>query len=261
MSDARLRELQRRYQGAGTPEEAFALLRAALRGGTVTSERARCAAALGDPVARRLELEPWPGDPWGDGLAALDEGALRRFACDCAEQVLPAWQAYRAGDDAPAAAIAAARRFAAGELDPAALQVAWAEARRAAAEAAAALGPEAPATRAVQAARLLARGGPFDPAAALAVAEEAARTARLPLAPGNPVHDAQRARLIDYLLARGTALREAPPALPTYSPSFRFGVGDRLRHPRFGEGVVRRADARRIEVEFEDASRVLAHGV
>ncbi len=263
MADDRLLLLARRYRTTGQLEDEIAFLRAWVRTGADASRRARCAAALGDATAARLGLEPWPEaeDPWSAGLVLLAPLALRRFACDCAEQVLPRWRAHRAGDEGPRAAIAAARGFAAGEVSAAALSAAWTEVRAAWREAEAALGADAPAVCAARSACCVARGGEADPSLVQEATEHAARTARQPRAPGNPVHDWQRARLADYLLDRGTApAEEAEPPLPTYSPRFTFGEGDRLRHPRFGEGVVRQASARQMEVEFEDGLRTLAQG-
>jgi hypothetical protein len=46
-----------------------------------------------------------------------------------------------------------------------------------------------------------------------------------------------------------------------YSPRVRFAVGDRLRHPTFGDGVVRELLAdRKIAVAFGDGPRTLVHG-
>jgi len=48
---------------------------------------------------------------------AMGPRAIRLFAADCAEHVLHLWTAKYPGDDRPARAIEAARRFAHGEID------------------------------------------------------------------------------------------------------------------------------------------------
>ena len=103
------------------------------------------------PVACLVELS---GDvqPHGDPvdkyaastrklLAAVNiESELRLFTADCAERVLPIYEAEYPGDDRPRRAIEAARGFVRGEIDEVALGAAWAAAwaaARAAARAAA----------------------------------------------------------------------------------------------------------------------------
>src|SRR3990167_7392296 len=74
---------------------------------------------------------------------AWNEQSARLFAADCAEHVLPVWEAYT-DDDRPRLAIAAARAYARGEIDleeldaarAAAEDAAWAAARAAAGAAA-----------------------------------------------------------------------------------------------------------------------------
>jgi Immunity protein Imm5 len=62
----------------------------------------------------------------------ISEQDLRLFAADCAEHVLPIWQAEYPDDERPAKAIEAARQFARGEIDNAAHYAAGAAARDAA---------------------------------------------------------------------------------------------------------------------------------
>ena len=45
-----------------------------------------------------------------------------------------------------------------------------------------------------------------------------------------------------------------------YAPKGRFAAADLIDHAKFGLGVVRRAEATKIEVIFRDAMRTLAHG-
>jgi hypothetical protein len=66
----------------------------------------------------------------------LDDVALRLFAADCAERVLPVFLKVRPDDDRPAQAIQAARQFAHGEITAAAGAAAGAAARAAAWDAA-----------------------------------------------------------------------------------------------------------------------------
>ena len=66
-------------------------------------------------------------------IAAVDlTVALRLFAADCAEKVLPIFEKERPNDDRPRKAIEAARAYAGGEIDAAAVAAAWAAGRDAA---------------------------------------------------------------------------------------------------------------------------------
>jgi hypothetical protein len=65
------------------------------------------------------------------GQVAERDRFARRFACDCAERVLPLFEQARPDDPRPREAIATARRFAAGEATPDELAAAWDAARAA----------------------------------------------------------------------------------------------------------------------------------
>ena len=58
-------------------------------------------------------------------LPGWNATTARRFAADCAEHVLPIWDAAYPTDDRPRAAIAAARASARGEIGAQALAAAW----------------------------------------------------------------------------------------------------------------------------------------
>lgn len=51
-----------------------------------------------------------------------------------------------------------------------------------------------------------------------------------------------------------------PESARRYVPKERFSAGELIDHAKFGLGVVRRAEATKIEVIFRDATRTLAHG-
>lgn len=51
-----------------------------------------------------------------------------------------------------------------------------------------------------------------------------------------------------------------PESARRYKPADRFAAGEVIDHAKFGLGVVRRAEASKIEVMFRDATRTLAHG-
>lgn len=54
----------------------------------------------------------------------------------------------------------------------------------------------------------------------------------------------------------------APTDFIKYDPKRTFGVGDLLRHTKFGDGVVTQVlDARKVEVLFRDEPRKLAQGI
>ena len=61
-------------------------------------------------------------------VEAWNERTARRFACDCAERVLPIFERARPGDNRPRAAIETARRFANGAAAREELSAAWAAA-------------------------------------------------------------------------------------------------------------------------------------
>jgi hypothetical protein len=64
--------------------------------------------------------------------------------------------------------------------------------------------------------------------------------------------------------AKPTGLRlEVDPSRPlrSYCSTDCYAVGDRIQHPRFGDGVVDRvAGAGKVQVCFPDGHRVLVHG-
>ena len=108
-------------------------------------------------------------------IGHLNARALRHFAADCAERVLPIFEKARPGDDRPRKAIQAARDYAEGRIPPAALAAAG-DAARAAAEAAARAAAETAAGAAAEAAAGDAAGAAAW-AAARAAAWAAARAA------------------------------------------------------------------------------------
>lgn len=87
MSDAHLRELERRWRESGSVEDEAALLRERLRGGAISPQALARAADMNHPAARLAtgrpgpaphdrELDPLPGDPcvrcWQGTLADTD---------------------------------------------------------------------------------------------------------------------------------------------------------------------------------------------
>jgi len=58
-------------------------------------------------------------------VTTWDEQSARLFAADCAEQVLPLFEAAHPGDDRPRRCIEVARRFARGEASQQELDAAW----------------------------------------------------------------------------------------------------------------------------------------
>ena len=117
---------------------------------------------------------------WNDRVARL-------FAADCAERVLPLFEAQCPGDDRPRLAIQAARAYANGEIDAAA----WAAARAAAWAAARYAARAAARAAAWDAAWAAARDAAWD--AARATARAAARDA---------ARDWQGQRILDYAHGR-----------------------------------------------------------
>lgn len=73
-----------------------------------------------------------------------------------------------------------------------------------------------------------------------------------------------RADLVAWALGEALpAVAPAPgPALPAraYAPGERFTVGDRVAHPKFGEGRVTRTTRDKVEIAFADGPRTLVHG-
>ena len=129
MSDARLRELERRWREGRDPQDArrwvhelaragaspAEVLLARQEAGLLAPERLAAAAALGDPAARQaLEAGP-PGPP--DLLAALTpvirlgQEACVRAALAAARAVLPAFEERLASEPRPRRALAAAEAW------------------------------------------------------------------------------------------------------------------------------------------------------
>jgi len=103
MSDERLRELQRRWQESGAPEDGAALLRARLRGGSVTPARLALLAHLGEPAAVLVLGEDAP-DPipsasgWIDALGRFELEAHVRAAVAAAVRLRPSYERGHPGD-------------------------------------------------------------------------------------------------------------------------------------------------------------------
>jgi hypothetical protein len=136
VSDQRLRELERRWTETGAVTDEAAYLRERVRVGDLTPERLELAARCGHAGAQAAvdgDAGP-PGDARDAFVVAVDalsEGPRRRFACDCAERVLPRWSMLFPQDARPQEAIAVARRYAAGLATDAALEEARSAAERA----------------------------------------------------------------------------------------------------------------------------------
>lgn len=113
---------------------------------TITFREARAAGAC-DGSCRRMrgakpgwgDVRPFPVEEVLDllglddalwALFVVDEPVWRLLACEFAERVLPAWEAYAPADTRPRDAIQAARRYARGEVEAApaagAARAAWA---------------------------------------------------------------------------------------------------------------------------------------
>ncbi|MCO5170330.1 MAG: hypothetical protein M9894_28675 [Planctomycetes bacterium] len=79
MSDARLRDLERRWRETGDPDDGAVWLRARLRAGDLDRDRLDLAAYCGHPAAQRLsDRRPPPGDAWdwGEGLVLAEVAPL-----------------------------------------------------------------------------------------------------------------------------------------------------------------------------------------
>jgi len=139
-------------------------------------------------------------------VGIADEKALRLFAADCAEHVLPLYEKRYPDDAGPREAIAAARRFARGEITEAEMRVKRNAASDAAASDAAARAAAYAAARAAAyaAARAAAYAAAADAAYAAAAAAHAAAYAAAAAAAA--AYAAERtwqvARLSDYLHGR-----------------------------------------------------------
>ncbi len=107
MSDARLRELERRWRESGAVEDEAALLRERLRQGALGSSRLELAADLGHPgAASALGRAPASAaalvDPgWAVRTAAAGAEAAVRCAAAAARACLPLHRWHRPGDDVP----------------------------------------------------------------------------------------------------------------------------------------------------------------
>lgn len=120
--DAHLRSLEREA-AQGNPDESAKLLLQRVRSGTLPRKRVELAASLGHDVAWQVISGPdSPRQP------ALSESEARErmaeilattlskpecvsFLCDCAERLLPTWEAYDSGDRRPHRAIELARAW------------------------------------------------------------------------------------------------------------------------------------------------------
>ncbi len=104
MSDALLRELERRWVRSGSAQDGEAFLRAALRAGRLAPERLALAAHLGDPSARALAPEATSppsaaGEPlarWVEGVASYGLAAARRAGLAVVRLALPEWERHSA---------------------------------------------------------------------------------------------------------------------------------------------------------------------
>lgn len=95
MSDAHLRELERRWRLSGAPDDLLRWREARLRAGVVPRERIELAAWLGDPTALATvggaasADPPWNADPrWNAWARALTPGAARAFLLYAREELL-----------------------------------------------------------------------------------------------------------------------------------------------------------------------------
>src|SRR6185436_8538025 len=78
---------------------------------------------------------------------------------------------------------------------------------------------------------------------------------RDPSAPTKPPGKGRTSKYQSLLNAKGAAVAK------TYSPKDRYEAGDVLEHPTFGRGVATNVkDATKIEVLFENGSKLLVHG-
>ena len=126
----------------------FALIR---EHGACTEGYAKLARALGGvraygqntpiPIARIIDTNNLSDALWSLRAVPPDQAAdrdriARLFACDCAERVLPLYEAKHPDDPRPRNAIAVARRYAMGEATSMELAAARAAARAAAGDAA-----------------------------------------------------------------------------------------------------------------------------
>jgi len=108
MSDARLRELERRLRASGAVADEAAWLRERARSGELAPERLALAARLGHAAAG----PPGPGlVGLAEVAAGLDVAGRMRAAVAVARQRLASWRAVFPNDSRPAGAIAAAEAW------------------------------------------------------------------------------------------------------------------------------------------------------
>lgn len=114
MTDARLRQLERRWRESGAERDHARYLVERLRTGELSLERARLAAHLGEPAAREaLGLDDEPADPGGQRAWAVALGSWRgqvaaRAALAAARLVLPVFDRGLNPDPRPRRALRAA---------------------------------------------------------------------------------------------------------------------------------------------------------
>ncbi len=96
MSDARLRELERRWREEGSPVDGGAFLRERLRRGDLTLARLELAAYCGDEAALRAldgAIEPYTARAPGYFLHLMPgQGGVPHVALAAAEVALPVWE-------------------------------------------------------------------------------------------------------------------------------------------------------------------------
>jgi hypothetical protein len=118
VTDARIREAERRWRTSGSVEDGAAFLRERLRREQLPLLHVQAAAFLGDRAAAAVSPSCWPEPRVREIDAArlqrvlelgLDERLLREWACRCAEHVLPLYEKRVAGDLRPRRAIEAGR--------------------------------------------------------------------------------------------------------------------------------------------------------
>ena len=92
MTDDRLRELERRFQATGAPEDEGAWLRAQMRAGLISEKELRLRAYEKDEAAR-LALGDWKNDnAWFEALKEKhDREAAERLTAARAEAAARAW--------------------------------------------------------------------------------------------------------------------------------------------------------------------------
>jgi len=264
--DARLRRLAR--EAPDDPEVAARLLAERVRAGQATQADLRLLATLGHAAASEV-LGERPLPPVRDLRARLlllwdlgPEVGIRANVC-AARFFLELWDEAREGreaDDRPREAVEAAQRWLdapEGERpDAATACVLAAEPARRAQQGAHGRVVEVLAARLAAETCALIWSRDVSPQARAAATEWA--TAFAPDLPEkrrpDAVWEAIQATLVPWALTRTVQPR-------TYSANETFAMGETLRHPRFGVGVVREVAGRSIVVCFEGdpLTRKLAH--